>query len=395
MSRVEVDRDRCVGSGTCEALAPDVFEVGDDGVLAVLRPEPARGRAARRPGRRHGVPDPGAARSPTDRGTAAEPRGGCRRAWRPPSGTTRRRAATRSGTATASSGSPPTSGAATPTVFTHTEVDPDAGQDGLGSTLVRAALDDVRRTAARVVAAVLVRARLDRAAPGVRRPRGPPPRPVTGPDVADHVLGDPDAPVTAARVRRLRVPVLRGRGAGAARRWSTESGGRVRLVFRNFPLADVHPFALTAALAAEAAGAQGAFWPMHDLLFARQDRLDDAALRAYAERARPRRRAGWSGTPAQVFGDKVRGRLRRRARGRGGGHARPCSSTARLYAGAGRGGRCAARPAMAGRTAQARTDGATQGRGGSDGGPSVSGEHSENRSPRTRSRTTPAIAAIS
>ena len=41
MSRVEVDRDRCVGSGTCEALAPAVFEVDDDGVLAVLR-EPAQ-----------------------------------------------------------------------------------------------------------------------------------------------------------------------------------------------------------------------------------------------------------------------------------------------------------------------------------------------------------------
>jgi ferredoxin len=40
VSRVEVDRDRCVGSGTCEALAPAVFEVDDDGVLAVLRPEP-------------------------------------------------------------------------------------------------------------------------------------------------------------------------------------------------------------------------------------------------------------------------------------------------------------------------------------------------------------------
>ena len=40
MSRIEVDRDRCVGSGTCEALAPTVFEVDDDGVLAVLRPEP-------------------------------------------------------------------------------------------------------------------------------------------------------------------------------------------------------------------------------------------------------------------------------------------------------------------------------------------------------------------
>jgi hypothetical protein len=38
------------------------------------------------------------------------------------------------------------------TVFTHTEVDPDAGQDGLGSTLVRAALDDVRSTGGSVVA---------------------------------------------------------------------------------------------------------------------------------------------------------------------------------------------------------------------------------------------------
>jgi ferredoxin len=40
MSRVEVDRDRCVGSGACEALAPEVFEVDDDGVLVVRRPEP-------------------------------------------------------------------------------------------------------------------------------------------------------------------------------------------------------------------------------------------------------------------------------------------------------------------------------------------------------------------
>jgi ferredoxin len=40
-SRVVVDRDRCVGSGSCEALAPAVFEVDDDGVLALLRPEPA------------------------------------------------------------------------------------------------------------------------------------------------------------------------------------------------------------------------------------------------------------------------------------------------------------------------------------------------------------------
>ena len=38
--RIEADRERCVGSGTCEMLAPDVFEVDDEGILAVLEPEP-------------------------------------------------------------------------------------------------------------------------------------------------------------------------------------------------------------------------------------------------------------------------------------------------------------------------------------------------------------------
>lgn len=40
MSRVQVDRDRCVGSGACEALAPEVFELDDDGVLMLHREEP-------------------------------------------------------------------------------------------------------------------------------------------------------------------------------------------------------------------------------------------------------------------------------------------------------------------------------------------------------------------
>jgi ferredoxin len=40
MSRVQVDRDRCVGSGACEALMPEVFELDDDGVLMVHREEP-------------------------------------------------------------------------------------------------------------------------------------------------------------------------------------------------------------------------------------------------------------------------------------------------------------------------------------------------------------------
>jgi ferredoxin len=37
VTRIEVDRERCVGSGTCEMLAADLFEVGDDGIVVVLR----------------------------------------------------------------------------------------------------------------------------------------------------------------------------------------------------------------------------------------------------------------------------------------------------------------------------------------------------------------------
>jgi protein-disulfide isomerase len=59
--------------------------------------------------------------------------------------------------------------------------------------------------------------------------------------------------------------------------------GEVRYVWRHLPLTDVHPRAQLAAEAAEAAGAQGAFWPMHDLLFAHQDALGPADLVSYAE----------------------------------------------------------------------------------------------------------------
>lgn len=46
MTRVEVDRDRCISSGVCEHVAPEVFELDDDGVLQVLQPEPADPAAA-------------------------------------------------------------------------------------------------------------------------------------------------------------------------------------------------------------------------------------------------------------------------------------------------------------------------------------------------------------
>jgi protein-disulfide isomerase len=58
--------------------------------------------------------------------------------------------------------------------------------------------------------------------------------------------------------------------------------GRVRFAFRHFPLTQIHPHALAASAAAEAAAEQGRFWEMHDLLFHRQKALEDSDLRTYA-----------------------------------------------------------------------------------------------------------------
>jgi protein-disulfide isomerase len=57
---------------------------------------------------------------------------------------------------------------------------------------------------------------------------------------------------------------------------------RVRLVIRHFPLVNVHPHALRAAEAAEAAAAQGKFWEMDHFLYLHPDKLEDRDLRKYA-----------------------------------------------------------------------------------------------------------------
>ena len=59
-------------------------------------------------------------------------------------------------------------------------------------------------------------------------------------------------------------------------------GDRMRLVFRNFPRTAVHPDAQDAAEVAEAAGAQGKFWPMHDYLLEHQSRINHESLLGYA-----------------------------------------------------------------------------------------------------------------
>lgn len=102
----------------------------------------------------------------------------------------------------------------------------------------------------------------------------------TNPD--RHLYGSPAAAVRIVEYGDFECPYCRA-AAPILRNLVDESEGQVALVFRHFPLFEVHPFALTAALAAEASGP--GFWEVHDELFAHQNHLDDAHLAEYAERA--------------------------------------------------------------------------------------------------------------
>ena len=83
-----------------------------------------------------------------------------------------------------------------------------------------------------------------------------------------HIRGNPDAPVTLEEFGDFQCPPC-GNFAGFIDGLVKEYDPRLRVVFRNFPLAN-HKHAREAALAAEAAGLQGRFWEMHDLLYREQ-----------------------------------------------------------------------------------------------------------------------------
>jgi protein-disulfide isomerase len=93
----------------------------------------------------------------------------------------------------------------------------------------------------------------------------------------DHADGPADAPVTLVEYGDYECPHC-GRAYPIVKQIQEQMGDRLRFVFRNFPLAQLHPHAQHAAEAAEAAAVQGKFWEMHDALFEHQRALDDAHL---------------------------------------------------------------------------------------------------------------------
>ena len=101
------------------------------------------------------------------------------------------------------------------------------------------------------------------------------------PEPTDHSLGSEHARVTVVEYGDFECPSCKV-AATTPSLLVERFVNQVRFVFRNFPLEEAHPHALLAAEAAEAAAAQGKFWPMYDLLFRNQAHLKAADLQRYA-----------------------------------------------------------------------------------------------------------------
>jgi protein-disulfide isomerase len=100
-------------------------------------------------------------------------------------------------------------------------------------------------------------------------------------EAIDHVQGAASAPVTLIEYGDYECPSC-FQATAALKFILPHFSDGLRFAFRHFPLREVHPHAELAAEAAEAAGAQGKFWSMHDLLFANQHHLKEKHLQGYA-----------------------------------------------------------------------------------------------------------------
>jgi protein-disulfide isomerase len=99
----------------------------------------------------------------------------------------------------------------------------------------------------------------------------------------DHADGPPDAPLVLVEYGDYQCPYC-GAAYPVVKRIQQHLRGRLRFVFRNFPITNAHPRAQWAAESAEAAAAQGKFWEMHDYLYEHQASFGDEAFFAQFER---------------------------------------------------------------------------------------------------------------
>ena len=99
----------------------------------------------------------------------------------------------------------------------------------------------------------------------------------------DHVQGQAQAAVTLVEYGDYECPYC-GEAYPILKAVQRAMGDQLRFVFRNFPLAEMHPHAVRAAEFAEAASGLGKFWQAHDMLYENQAALRDEDLYAYGLR---------------------------------------------------------------------------------------------------------------
>jgi len=92
---------------------------------------------------------------------------------------------------------------------------------------------------------------------------------------ADHAQGPADAPVTLVEYGDYQCPYC-GAAYPVVQQLQRRFGGDLRFVFRNFPLAELHPHAVGAAMTAEFGASHGRFWEVHDALYENQQQLGAA-----------------------------------------------------------------------------------------------------------------------
>ncbi|MEP7145149.1 MAG: DsbA family protein [Ferruginibacter sp.] len=99
----------------------------------------------------------------------------------------------------------------------------------------------------------------------------------------DHAEGDLSAEIVLVEYGDYQCPHCRDAYI-IIKKIQKEFGPRLALVFRHFPLSEVHFYARQAAIATEAAGLQGKYWEMHDVIYENQEKLSTAGLINFAKK---------------------------------------------------------------------------------------------------------------
>ncbi|MEO6355211.1 MAG: thioredoxin domain-containing protein [Ferruginibacter sp.] len=120
----------------------------------------------------------------------------------------------------------------------------------------------------------------------------------------DHMQGNAASNVVIVEYGDYQCPYC-GAAHPVIKQIMQEFGSQVKFVFRNFPLSEMHQYALPAALAAEAAALQGKFWEMHDAIFEQQEYLSEPFLTEIAKSLQLNLHEFKNDTGLQKLADKV------------------------------------------------------------------------------------------